>query len=76
VNIYNRRRPVSQGYVNNQITDWSFKVDGILNNVSQETIYDKVVKEIADKTLEGYNGKALKYYFLRKNLIYSIFFFN
>jgi len=32
-------------------------VDGILNNVSQETIYDKVVKEIADKTLEGYNGK-------------------
>ena len=56
MNIYNRRRPVSQGYVNNQITDWSFKVDGILNNVSQDTIYDKVVKEITDKTLEGYNG--------------------
>jgi kinesin family protein 6/9 len=52
---------VSQGYVNNQITDWSFKVDGILNNVSQDAVYDQVVKEITLKTLEGYNGTVLCY---------------
>ena len=56
VNIYNKRRPVGQGYVNNQITDWSFRVDGILQNVSQDTVYDKVVKDITLKTLDGYNG--------------------
>ncbi len=52
---------MSQGYVNNQITDWSFKVDGILNNVSQDAVYDQVVKEITLKTLEGYNGTVLCY---------------
>lgn len=56
VNIFNRKRQISQGYVNNQITDWSFKVDGILHNVSQDSVYDHVVKEIALNTLEGYNG--------------------
>lgn len=60
VNIYNRR-PVSQGYVNNQITDWSFKVDGILHNVSQDNVYDQVVKDITCKTLDGYNGTVLCY---------------
>lgn len=43
--------------MNNQITDWSFKVDGILNNVSQDSVYDQVVKDITLNTLEGYNGK-------------------
>ncbi len=60
MNIYNRR-PVSQGYVNNQITDWSFKVDGILHNVSQDNVYDQVVKDITCKTLDGYNGTVLCY---------------
>ena len=60
VNIYNRR-PVSQGYVNNQITDWSFKVDGIMHNVSQDSVYDQVVKDITCKTLDGYNGTVLCY---------------
>jgi kinesin family protein 6/9 len=61
INIFNRKRPASQGYVNNQITDWSFKIDDILHNVSQETIYDRVVKDITLKTLEGYNGTVLCY---------------
>jgi kinesin family protein 6/9 len=52
---------VSQGYVNNQITDWSFKVDGILHNVSQDNVYDQVVKDITCKTLDGYNGTVLCY---------------
>ncbi len=70
MNIYNRKRPASQGYVNNQITDWSFKVDDILHNVSQETVYDKVVKDITLKLLEGYNGKLdLRLYFYFKSNI-------
>jgi kinesin family protein 6/9 len=61
INIFNRKRPASQGYVNNQITDWSFKIDDILHNVAQETVYERVVKDIALKTLEGYNGTVLCY---------------
>jgi hypothetical protein len=59
VNIYNRKRPVSQSYVNNQITDWSFKVDCILHNASQDYVYDTVVKDITLQVLEGYNGWSL-----------------
>lgn len=60
VNIYNKRNNL-QGYVNNQINDWSFKVDGILNNVSQDRVYDAVVKDLTLKTLDGYNGTVLCY---------------
>ena len=57
VNIYNKRQSANQAYVNNQITDWSFKVDGILHNVPQANVYDQVVKDITNKTLDGYNGQ-------------------
>ena len=60
LNIYNKR-PASQGYVNNQITDWAFKVDGVLNNVSQDTVYEDVVKETTKKCVDGYNGTILCY---------------
>ncbi len=60
VNIYNKRNAL-QGYVNNQIQDWSFKVDGILHNVSQDKVYDSVVKDITLKTLDGYNGTVMCY---------------
>lgn len=61
VNIYNRKKANSQSYVNNQINDWSFKVDGILHNVSQDAVYDKVVKEISMNVLDGYNGTVMCY---------------
>lgn len=60
VNIYNKRNAL-QGYVNNQINDWSFKVDGIMHNVSQDAVYDQVVKDITVKTLDGYNGKLMNF---------------
>ena len=60
VNIYNKRNAL-QGYVNNQINDWSFKVDGIMHNVSQDAVYDQVVKDITVKTLDGYNGNLKRY---------------
>ncbi|RNA34917.1 kinesin KIF9 isoform X1 [Brachionus plicatilis] len=61
VNIYNRKKTNSQAYVNNQINDWSFKVDGILHNVSQDSVYDRVVKDIALSVLDGYNGTVMCY---------------
>lgn len=61
VNIYNRRRSGSQAYVNNQVTDWSFKVDGILHNVSQGETFDSVAKDMSNKALDGYNGTVLCY---------------
>lgn len=62
VNIYNRKQSANQGFINNQITDWSFKVDEVLHNVSQETVYNKVVKDITLKALEGYNGTLELYH--------------
>ena len=47
--------------MNNQITDWSFKTDDILHNVSQESVYERVVKDITLKALDGYNGTVLCY---------------
>ena len=47
--------------MNNQITDWSFRVDGILHNSSQENVYDDVVRDISNSVLDGYNGTVLCY---------------
>lgn len=47
--------------MNNQITDWSFKVDGILHNVSQDAVYDDVVRDVTKNCLDGYNGTILCY---------------
>jgi kinesin family member 6/9 len=61
INIYSKKAQNQGGYVNNQITDWSFRVDGILNNVTQEEVYDNVVKDISLSVLNGYNGTVLCY---------------
>ncbi|XP_068091310.1 kinesin-like protein KIF9 isoform X2 [Hyperolius riggenbachi] len=49
------------GVVNNKCYDWSFKVDGILHNVSQEAVYDTVAKSVVSKALQGYNGTIMCY---------------
>ena len=50
------RRDAKHGVVNNQILDWSFKLDGILHNASQEFVYSKVASNIVTKAVDGYNG--------------------
>jgi len=62
INIHTNRsgRGVA-GAVNNQMTDWSFKLDGILNNATQEQVYDSVAENLVHQVMEGYNGTILAY---------------
>jgi hypothetical protein len=50
-------RPVSANVVDNKINDWTFHLDGIFHNVSQEEIFNAVAKDIVDRALDGYNGQ-------------------
>ncbi|NXS86490.1 KIF9 protein, partial [Erpornis zantholeuca] len=49
------------GAVNNSQTDWSFKLDGLLHNTSQEMVYETVAKDLVAKALQGYNGTIMCY---------------
>ena len=46
-----------KGVVNNQILDWSFRLDGVFHNASQDQVYDTVATDIVTSALDGYNGK-------------------
>lgn len=45
-----------KGVVNNQIQDWSFRLDGIFHNSTQDQVYDTVSSSIVTSALDGYNG--------------------
>ncbi|MEE6467556.1 hypothetical protein FKM82_007302 [Ascaphus truei] len=49
------------GVVNNQRSDWSFKVDGFLHNASQDSVYNAAAKPVVSKVLDGYNGTIMCY---------------
>ncbi|NWV08672.1 KIF9 protein, partial [Ptilonorhynchus violaceus] len=49
------------GVVNNTQTDWSFKLDGLLHDSSQELVYNTVAKDLVSKSLQGYNGTIMCY---------------
>ncbi|XP_033101480.1 kinesin-like protein KIF9 [Anneissia japonica] len=59
--VIHAKRDSNQGVVNNQVMDWSFKLDGILHNASQEQVYDTVGNEMVTNLLNGYNGTLLCY---------------
>jgi len=62
INIHtNRKGRGVDGAVNNQMTDWSFKLDGLLNNATQEQVYDAVAEDLVHQVMEGYNGTILAY---------------
>ena len=46
-----------KGVVNNQILDWSFKMDGIFHNASQDHVFSTVTSDIVTSSLDGINGK-------------------
>ena len=46
-----------KGVVNNQIQDWSFRLDGIFHNATQDQVFDTVSSNIVTSALDGYNGK-------------------
>ncbi|NXF23527.1 KIF9 protein, partial [Rhodinocichla rosea] len=60
IDIYIQKSPRG-GVVNNSQTDWSFKLDGVLHNTSQELVYETVAKDLVCKALQGYNGTIMCY---------------
>jgi kinesin family protein 6/9 len=55
------RKDVRRGVVNNQMLDWSFKMDGILHNSSQDQVYGEVASDLVLKLLDGYNATLMCY---------------
>ncbi|XP_036074708.1 kinesin-like protein KIF9 isoform X7 [Rousettus aegyptiacus] len=55
------RKDTRRGVVNNQQTDWSFKLDGVLHDASQEVVYETVAKDVVAQALDGYNGTIMCY---------------
>ncbi|XP_067928961.1 kinesin-like protein KIF9 [Watersipora subatra] len=60
VNLHIKREE-RHGVVNNQILDWSFKMDGILHNSEQQDVFEKTAKPLITRCLNGYNGTMLCY---------------
>ncbi|XP_052577924.1 kinesin-like protein KIF9 isoform X5 [Peromyscus californicus insignis] len=50
------KKDTRRGAVNNQQTDWSFKLDGVLHDASQDLVYETVAKDAVSQALDGYNG--------------------
>uniref|UniRef100_A0A3B5A5F8 Kinesin motor domain-containing protein n=1 Tax=Stegastes partitus TaxID=144197 RepID=A0A3B5A5F8_9TELE len=40
-----------------QLSSWSFRLEGVLQNASQEEVYTRVCKPVLLGALDGYNGK-------------------
>ncbi|KAK7506301.1 hypothetical protein BaRGS_00002413 [Batillaria attramentaria] len=60
INAHLKRDP-KKGVVNNQILDWSFKLDGIFHNATQEHVFSTVCSDIVTSALDGYNGTLMCY---------------
>lgn len=50
-----------KGYVNHQQENWGFQFDKVLQNASQEVIFDICAKDIVNSLLDGYSGTILAY---------------
>jgi kinesin family protein 6/9 len=55
INIFQKKKE-SGGAVNNQQEHWTFVYDKVLQNVSQEIVYDEVAQDVVHSVLEGVNG--------------------
>ncbi|KAM5293319.1 kinesin-like protein KIF9 isoform 3-T3 [Ctenodactylus gundi] len=55
------KKDTRRGIVNNQQTDWSFKLDGVLHDASQDLVYETVAKDVVSQALDGYNGTIMCY---------------
>ncbi|CDW82929.1 kinesin motor domain-containing protein [Stylonychia lemnae] len=50
-----------EGTVNNQLDSWKFKFDKILQNSSQDEVYEAAAQETVQSVVQGYNGTILCY---------------
>uniref|UniRef100_A0A8C3YMB1 Kinesin-like protein n=1 Tax=Catagonus wagneri TaxID=51154 RepID=A0A8C3YMB1_9CETA len=55
------KKDTRRGVVNNQQTDWSFKLDGVLHDASQDLVYETVAKDVVSQAFNGYNGTIMCY---------------
>ena len=58
INIHHKR-PDKKCVVNNQKLDWSFQLDGVMHDISQEEVHNRIAADIAHSALNGYNGSSL-----------------
>lgn len=49
----------AKGFVDNQRTNFAFKFNGVLHNVSQEVVYDQCAKDVTMSCMDGYNGTGM-----------------
>lgn len=54
-------RDEAAGVVNNQQEAWHFKLDKVLVNASQETVFDVCAKDVVRSVMDGYNGTIMAY---------------
>lgn len=54
------RRDSKKGKRNNHLSSWLFQLNGVLNNVSQEDIYDRVARSVVLGVFAGYNGWSFR----------------
>ena len=50
-----------EGHVNNKLDNWKFKFDHILQNATQDDVYDLTAAQIATNVVAGYNGTVMCY---------------
>ncbi|XP_061096153.1 kinesin-like protein KIF9 [Conger conger] len=58
VNVHLKKES-RKGIVNNQLNSWSFRLDRILHDVSQEEVYNSVAHRVVLGALDGYNGTVM-----------------
>jgi len=51
----------SAGPVNNQQESWHFKLDKVLSNASQETVFECCAQDVVRSVMDGYNGTIMAY---------------
>ncbi|KFU88992.1 Kinesin-like KIF9, partial [Chaetura pelagica] len=55
------KKDARAGAVNNHRTGWSFRLDGVLHNTSQELAYQALAEKLVSQALTGYNGTIMCY---------------
>ncbi|KAG7488823.1 hypothetical protein MATL_G00037980 [Megalops atlanticus] len=57
--IIHQKKDSRRGVVNNQLNSWSFQLDRVLHDVSQEEVYNSVARNVVLAALDGYNGTVM-----------------
>ena len=50
-----------EGVVNNKLDNWKFKFEKILQNSTQDDVYDLTSAQIVSNVVAGYNGTIMCY---------------